>query len=125
MTNGFPPYQNGYGSGGWPQNSPFSPQVPYWETPEWQEKKKIRHTSNVLGWANFAVQALMVGLSLLFSRFLLMVGYPFSGDYMSSAGHDPYHVLFAVQRCVHNSSGASILVMRALYAFTGKRNLPV
>ena len=97
MTNGFPPYQNGYGSGsgGWPQNSPFSPQVPYWETPQWQEKKKIRHTSNVLGWANFAVQALMVGLSLLFSRFLLMVGYPFSGDYMSSAGMTPtmYYLL--------------------------------
>lgn len=95
MTNGFPPYQNGYGSGGWPQNSPFPPQVPYWETPEWQEKKKIRHVSNVMGWANFAVQALMIGLSMLCSQFLVAVGYPFSKEFLESGGMSPtmYYLL--------------------------------
>ena len=74
---------------------PFSAAGPYWETPEWQEKKKIRHVSNVMGWANFAVQALMIGLSMLCSQFLVAVGYPFSKEFLESGGMSPtmYYLL--------------------------------
>ncbi len=81
---------NGYPWGepqnmGW-QQSPYPPQVPYWETPQWKEKKSIRHISNVMGWSTFAVLALMVGFSVLFVNLLRFIGYPFNINYMSSGG---------------------------------------
>lgn len=84
--NGVPPYnQNGYwqnqSSGGIPPV-----QIPYWETQQWKDKKKIRHISNVMGWANFGVQALMVGLMMAYQWILLTIGYPFRMDLTASGG---------------------------------------
>lgn len=83
--NGVPPYNNGY----WQNQGPggFPPvQVPYWETQQWKDKRKIRHISNVMGWANFAVQALMVGLMLACQWILMNIGYPFRPDLTASGG---------------------------------------
>ncbi len=91
-------YQMPNSPGGWGQNSPFPPQVPYWETPEWKCKKQIRHVSNVMGWSCFAVQVLMLALSFLSTQILLMIGYPFNRNLLNSGGmsSEMYYLLVSV-----------------------------
>ena len=97
QMNGFSPYDQGspWQNG---QGGPFASQRAYWQSPQWQEKRKIRHTTNVMGWACFAVQALMSGLTLLLVQFLYLIGYPFSMEWTASSGISPttYYLLISL-----------------------------
>ncbi len=88
--NGVPPYNSPYQNGYWQNQVPggYPPvQIPYWETQQWKDKKKIRHISNVMGWANFAVQALMTALMLGCQWVLFyVIGYPIRTDLLVSGG---------------------------------------
>lgn len=100
--NGVPPYNSPYQDGYWQNQAPggYPPvQIPYWETQQWKDKKQIRHISNVMGWANFAVQALMVGLMLACQWILFyMIGYPVRADLVVSGGMSStmYYLLVSV-----------------------------
>lgn len=100
--NRVPPNYNQ--NGGWPQNSPFPgnnpfpPQVPYWERPEYQEKKKLRHISNVMGWGSIGIQLLMVILAQVLFGVLSGIGYPLRFDLYDSAYLSP--TMYYLLNCV-------------------------